>query len=586
MNEHDLQKEDYLQIANYLNGVVEGEVTVRDIDREKVARDTSLFYVKPEILVFPKNSDDIAKVLAFCTEQRKRGYDLHIAMRAAGTCMTGGPLSTSIVLDTTKFMNKVSHVTEESATTEPGVYYRDFEKETLKAGWLMPSYPASRELAAMGGIISNNSGGEKTLVYGKTEKYVQSLGVVYANGEKDLLRPYGMEELTEKMNEQSEGGRIHKEMYHLITENYDAIMAAKPSVSKNSSGYYLWNVYNKEQGIFDLSKLVIGSQGTLAAVTLATIVGIKPKTHSRMIVMFAPSTVHLGEIIVRMLTHKPETLESYDDHTFKIAMKFFKDIAKRMGGNMITLGLQFIPEFMMVLTGGVPKIILMAEFTGDSEEDVEKQVASAYEDMKSFKLPIKRTYSERQAKKYWTFRRESFSLLRQNLAGMRTAPTIDDLVVHPKDLPEFLPKLDAIFSKDIYKDLVYTVAGHMGDANFHIIPLVDIHQEGITDVLHTLMDEVFALVFEFKGSMSGEHNDGLLRTSYLPKMFSPEIISLFEKTKTIFDPQGTLNPMKKVHANKDFAWSHIDMGVKVEEKKPEPKIIQIEKIESLVTGVK
>jgi FAD/FMN-containing dehydrogenase len=455
-------------------------------------------------------------------------------------------------------MNHVTAVTEHSATAEPGVYYRDFEKKTLGEGWLMPSYPASRELAAIGGIVSNNSGGEKTLTYGKTENYVQSLEVVYANGKRDLLHAFQGDDLTVKMQEPSEGGRIHKEMFALINENYDTIMSAKPTVSKNSSGYYLWNVYNKSTGVFDLSKLVVGSQGTLACVSAATFTGVTPKNHSQMIVMFVPSTVHLGEIIVKMLKHKPETLESYDDHTFKIAMKFFKDIALRMGGNMFLLGLQFLPEFWMVLRGGVPKIILMAEFTGTTREEVDAQVSQAYEDMKSFNLPIKRTHSEGESKKYWTFRRESFSLLRSRMQGLRTAPTIDDIVVHPLDLPEFLPKLDIIFKKDIYKDLVYTVAGHMGDANFHIIPLIDIHKEGIKDVLHQLMDEVFDLVFQYKGSMSGEHNDGLLRTAYLPKMFSPEIIQLFEKTKAIFDPDGILNPGKKVHGDKEFAWNHVD----------------------------
>jgi FAD/FMN-containing dehydrogenase len=381
---------------------------------------------------------------------------------------------------------------------------------------------------------------------------------VYANGKRDIIHAFEGDDLALKLKEESEGGRIHREMYDLITQNYDTIMKAKPTVSKNSSGYYLWNVYNKETGVFDLSKLVVGSQGTLTCVSAVTFTGVAPKNHSRMIVMFVPSTVHLGDIVVKMLTHKPETLESYDDHTFKIAIKFFKDIALRMGGNMISLGLQFLPEFWMVLTGGVPKIILMAEFTGDTEEEVEAQVQAAYDDMKSFNLPIKRTHKEWEAKKYWTFRRESFALLRSRMKGMRTAPTIDDIVVHPKDLPEFLPKLDEIFKKEIYKDLVYTVAGHMGDANFHIIPLIDIHQEGIVDVLHTLMDEVFDLVFQYQGSMSGEHNDGLLRTSYLPKMYSPEIIALFEKTKAIFDPEGVLNPGKKVHGNKEFAWSHID----------------------------
>ncbi len=554
-----MNQPNYQDILKDISRLLKGDATLAEFDRERVARDTSLFYVKPEIVVYPRVAPDISAVLTYVSQKKSEGFDIAVSMRAAGTCMTGGPLCYSIVIDTTKYMNHVTDVTSTEATAEPGVYYRDFEKYTLKAGWLMPSYPASRELAAIGGIVSNNSGGEKTLVYGKTEDYVQSLDVVYANGARDLLRALHGEEIIKKLSENSEGGRIHKEIFELVNENYDVIKAAKPTVSKNSSGYYLWNVYDKETGIFDLSKLVVGSQGTLAAVTSATLTGIIPKVHSRMIVMFVPSTVHLGEIIVKMLQHKPETLESYDDHTFKIAIKFFKDIALRMGGNMFTLGFQFLPEFWMALTGGIPKIILMAEFTGDSEEEVDTQVASAYADMKSFKLPIKRTKSERESKKYWTFRRESFNLLRQKLKGMRTAPTIDDIVVHPLDLPEFLPKLETIFQQEKFKDLTYTVAGHMGNANFHIIPLVDIHQEGIVEVLHQLMDEVYTLVFLYKGSMSGEHNDGLLRTSYLPKMFSPEIITLFEKTKAIFDPLGILNPGKKVHGDKDFAWSHIDI---------------------------
>lgn len=567
----------YKNILNDLQQAVVGDITTLDVDREKFARDTSLFYVKPEIVVYPKNRTHISNLLAYATEARKHDIDISVTFRSAGTCMTGGPLTQSILVDTTRYLTHISDVTESSATAEPGVYYRDFEKRTLEKGWLMPSYPASRELAAIGGMVSNNAGGEKTLTYGKTEKYIQSLDVVYANGERDLVRAFTSEELEAKMNEQNEGGRIHREMYALITEHYDTIMKAKPTVSKNSSGYYLWNVYNKETGVFDLSKLVVGSQGTLAAVASATLTGVKPKDHSRMIVMFVPSTVHLGEIIVKMLTHKPESIESYDDHTFKIAIKFFKDIALKMGGNMITMGIQFLPEFWMVLTGGVPKIILMAEFAGDSEEDVEAQVARAYEDMKSFKLPIQRTRSEWESKKYWTFRRESFNLLRSRLAGMRTAPTIDDIVVHPQDLPEFLPKLDAIFSKDAYKGLIYTIAGHMGDANFHVVPLIDIHTEGIVDTLHQLMDEVFTLVFEYKGSMSGEHNDGLLRSSYLPKMFAPEIITLFEKTKNIFDPLHVLNPGKKVFADKEFAWKHIDMEQKSVEKKVEAKVIVVQK---------
>lgn len=544
------------ELRDELAALLEGDVSIDDQDLEKVSRDTSLFYVKPRVVVFPKHRDDIQKLVSYVLSKKQQGEDISLTARAAGTCMTGGPLNESIVFDTTRYMNHVTDVTDKEAKSEPGVFYRDFEPHTLEKGWIMPSYPASRELSAIGGIVSNNSGGEKTLIYGKTERYVKELEVVYANGETDTLRSLNESELKDKIEKGGEGGRIHKEMYDLITSNYDAIMNAKPTVTKNSSGYYLWNVYNREAKTFDLSKLVVGSQGTLAMVTRATITGIVPKMHRRMLVLFIPSTVHLGEIIPVLLKHQPETMESYDDHTFKIAIKFFKDIALRMGGNMFTLGFQFLPEFWMALTGGVPKIVLMAEFAGDSEDEVERQITQAYEELKQFDLPMKKTASDQESKKYWTFRRESFNLLRKRLQGMRTAPSIDDICVHSKDLPEFLPKLEAIFSK--YPELIYTVAGHMGDANFHIIPLIDIHKEGIIDSIHRLMDDVYTLVLEYKGTISAEHNDGLLRTPYLPKMFNEETMKLFEKTKEIFDKNRIFNPHKKVHGSMEYSFSKVD----------------------------
>lgn len=550
---------DYLAIKEDLSKIIKGDVLNEGIDLERVSYDTSIFTLKPELLVYPKSEEDISELLKYVNKKKVDGFDISVAFRSAGTCMTGGPLSNSIVVDTTKYLNKIISVDEVSGVVEPGVYYRDFEKETLKHGWLMPSYPASRDLAAMGGIISNNSGGEKTLMYGKTEKYIKSLNVVYANGEKDTLKELNKEELENKIKENTESGRIHKEIFNLINSNYDFINSKKPNVSKNSSGYYLWNVYDKERETFDLSKLVVGSQGTLSFVTSSEITGIKPSKNKKMLVVFIKSLKEIGDIVVALLKYKPESIESYDDHTFNIAIKFFFDIAKKLGGNMIKLAFSFIPEFFLVLTGGVPKIILIAEFTGDDIEEINERLNNAYKELNVFDVKLRVVDTDDEAKKYWTFRRESFNLLRRKLKGRRTVPTIDDIVVHPMDLPTFLKELDEILSQEKYKDLVYTVAGHMGDANFHIIPIVDMKKDGMKETLHILMDEVYTLVFKYNGSMSGEHNDGLLRTPYLNKMFGEDMVKLFEKTKDIFDPNHILNPMKKVYGDKNFAWEHVDI---------------------------
>ncbi len=538
-----------------LQNKIKGDVLIDEVTIETYSRDASLFYVRPQAVVFPKDKNDVVNIIKYVTEKKKEGMDISVSGRSAGTDIGGGSLTESIVMVFTKYMNHMLEVNKDFAIAETGMYYKDFEKQTLKHKWLMPSYPASRDLCALGGIISNNSGGEKTLTYGKTEKYIKETEVVFANGETDIIKSLNKRELEEKMRENTESGRIHKEIFNLITKNEDVINKNKPTVTKNSSGYYIWNVYDEEKGIFDLNKLIVGSQGTLAMVTSAKITGVTPKKHSRMLVIFLKSFKDLGDIVPALLKHKPETIESYDDHTFKIAMKFLPEIIQKMGGNFLTLGFKFIPEAIAVLTGGVPKLILMAEWVGDDEDELKRIVQIAHDDMKRFPSEKRMIEDEKEAKKYWTFRRESFNLLRKKLKGFRTAPTVDDLCVHAKDLPEYLPKLQAIFDK---YNFIYSIQGHVGDANFHVYPLIDVEQKNVMKDLYQMMDEAYDLTFSYKGSMSGEHNDGILRTPYLEKMFGKEMNDIFKDIKNIFDPQNILNPGKKVNGTLEYAFSHID----------------------------
>ncbi len=538
-----------------IEGLIEGDVDITEKTLETHSVDTSIFKVKPSIVVFPKNENDIVKLVIFARGKRQEGVNLTLTARAAGTCMSGGSLTDSIQLDTSRYMNHIIETGEGYGISEPGVFYRDFEAETMKSGYLMPSYPASRELCAIGGIVNNNSGGEKTLTYGKTEKYVREVRIVLADGSVENFKKLSTLELTEKVKEDSLSGRIHKNLYELISENYEHIMKSKPQVSKNSAGYYLWNVYDRESGIFDIPKLITGSQGTLGIMTQVTFDLVKPKTHSRMLVIFLKDLIKLPEIIKEVLAFKPESFESFDDHTFKIAMKFFPDIAKRMKGNLFTLGIQFIPEFLMVLSGGVPKLILMAEFAGDSEEEVDALLTEAYERVHLLGYNARAIHSPREAKKYWTFRRESFNLLRSKMRGLRTAPFIDDFVVRPEYLLDFLPKLEKVLAK---YDLIYTIAGHVGDGNFHIIPLMDLHENKSIATIENLSKEVYDLIREYKGSITGEHNDGLVRTPFLYEMYDEKMIQLFKETKEIFDKEYLFNPRKKVGGDLAYSFEHID----------------------------
>ncbi len=538
-----------------LQEIIEGEVSTTEEDITRASRDASIFSVRPEVVVYPKNSSDIQKIVKWVSDHKTVSPELSITARAAGTCMSGGSLSESVILDVTKHLNHVIEVGEDYAVTEPGVYYRDFEAETKKKGLIMPSYPASREIAAMGGIINNNAGGEKSLSYGKTERYVREMRMVLSDGNEYSFSPLTMTELEAKKGQQNFEGQVYREMHALIETNYDAIIKAKPDVSKNSAGYYLWNVWDKQAGSFDLTKLFVGAQGTLGIMTQAKLGLIKPKTYSKLLVIFLNDLLPLGQIVNDVLKFKPETFECYDDQTLKIAVDFLPQLIKQMKGGIFSMFLKFVPELKMAMMGGIPKLVLIAEFTSDDEADAVTRLQQAELVAKKYNAKTHQVSDTTEGDKYWIIRRESFNMLRHHAGHKHTAPFIDDIAVHPAQLPEFLPKLNALIRQ--YKGLTYTIAGHAGDANFHVIPLMDFHDEANRKAIPELSEKVYDLVASMHGSITAEHNDGLIRTPYLGKMFSPEILDLFQQTKNIFDPQNIFNPGKKVGGNLEYSLKHM-----------------------------
>jgi len=519
------------------------------------SHDASLFEVKPQVVVFPKDTEDLKALVKFVSENKKNNSSLSLTARSAGTDMSGGAVNDSIIVAFQKYFNHVT-IDKDIATTEPGVFYKDFESKTLKNNLIFPSYPASREICAMGGIVNNNSGGEKSLEYGKTEQYVKKVKAVLSDGNEYVLKPLSYEELNEKMGLKNFEGEIYTKMYKLINENYDEIQKARPQVSKNSAGYYLWNVWDSENKIFDLTKLFVGAQGTLGLVTQASIQLLPTKKYSEMMIVYLNDLSSLGKIINTVLLLKPESFETYDNHTLLLAIKFFTGFAKKLGTkNFITLAWQFLPDFLMLVTGGIPKLVLQVEFTSNQRHELNDKIARLKENLLPFNLKINIAPNKKAEKKYWLIRRESFNLLRHKVKDKHTAPFIDDFIVKPEYLTEFLPKLNNILHK--YPNLTYTIAGHLGDGNFHIIPLMRIEDPEQREIIPTLAKEIYELVIKYKGSITAEHNDGLIRTPYLKQMYGEKIIHLFEETKKIFDPQNIFNPRKKVFGNLDFAMNHI-----------------------------
>lgn len=286
-----------------------------------------------------------------------------------------------------------------------------------------------------------------------------------------------------------------------------------------------------------------------------------------MLLIFLKDLKDLGKVRELVLKGKPESFESYDNQTFKVAIKFLPAFLKKIFRrnkedkskvSFLRLIFSFWREIYMLLTFGMPKLFLITEFTGDEEEEILKRVEKVKESLennfknKQIKSRVIKTDFEKE--KYWTMRRESFNLLRQRVRGYHTAPFIDDIIVRGEKLEEFLIELIPILNK--YK-LLYTIAGHVGDGNLHIIPLMNFDKQGAVEkdiqIIRDCSKEVYNLIHKFNGSITAEHNDGLIRTPFLFEMYDREMLKMFKEVKNIFDEKNILNPNKKVPITDDFS---------------------------------
>jgi len=537
-------------VLHALTNSVAGDIHVGDALVKEYSRDWSLFAVEPQLVVEPKTVEDIKTVVTTVAKYKAEFPALSITGRSAGTDMTGGPLNESIILGCTKYLNYFSvDAAALRATLQPGVFYRDFEAEAGPLALSMPSYPASKSLSAVGGITMNNSGGERTLRYGQTRDFVDQVKMVLADGNEYTFGPLTRNELAAKRALSTFEGQVYRDIADLIDEHWDVIQAAAPTVSKNSSGYALWRVYDAESGTFDLAQLFVGSQGTLGILTEVTWRLVVDKPHRRTIPIFFKDWSDMPDVVNQLREHDLETLEAFDDETLLLGIRFMPQIAKLVGENILLFAWRFWPEAMIgIRMLGVPKLIILAEVAEETPAAADAKAADVVAALASHRVWLRPPLDEQAAEKYWLMRRNSFKILTEQTKGKRSAPFVEDFCIDPDLVPEFLPKAFALLKRHGIKA---NIAGHAGNGNFHIIPLMDLRQESEQTKILPVADEFYALVAEYHGSISAEHNDGILRTPYLEGMFGAKMTALFAAVKHIFDPQNIFNPGKKVAGSRD-----------------------------------
>ncbi len=536
---------------------IQGEVSTNLNARQRVSQDASIYEVVPDVVVRPKDEADISALVSYVSSQKKMYPKLAITPRSAGTDMSGGPLGSSIVIEMTPHFNKVPSVKDGLLHVQPGVYVRDIDPLLDKLGLQLGCVPASRQLCTIGGIVANNAGGEQSLRYGNADRSVKELTVVLADGKPYIVKPLTKKQLDKKLSESTYEADLYRKVYTLIENNYDTIKNARPRVNKNSMGYNLWSVWDRDTGIFDMTQLFTGSQGTLGIITDIKIETVHKAPYSGLLLAYLPSTKRLGEIIAKVMEHSPATFEGFDDVTFNLGIRYFKTFRRQLGTKEYLRQQAALASSVAKFKGHLPNIVLMIGFDGESHNEVVSKINLLQADLKRYKIRTDIESDEQSSAPFWQIRRASLALLRHQIHGRYASPFIDDMAVEPRYLTKFIPELRKIIRK--YK-LPATIQGHFGDGNFHIIPLMDIKSPNEQAKLEPVMRELIPIVLKYGGTMAGEHNDGMVRGSWLPAVFGNDVAAHFREIKEIFDPLYIFNPHKKTDASWEYSMSHIRSG--------------------------
>jgi FAD/FMN-containing dehydrogenase len=522
------------KVAHYLQEHLMGEVMTSPDARRFFATDASVLSLTPAVIVYPRNENDVRKTARFTWQLAERGRVIPITARGAGTDLSGAALSNGVILAFPAHMHKILELDNKSGivTVEPGINYGKLQQALNTHDRFLPPYPASMEYSTIGGAVANNSSGEKSIKYGDTRDYVRSLRLVLANGEVIETGRLSKRDFSKKLGLATFEGEIYRAVDALIEENAAIIeKSAITGVTKNSAGYFLSDVKRKD-GSFDLTPLIVGSQGTLgivSEVTLETEV-VTPNTILIAAQFDDLEKAQMAVMELRDMPDMPSAVEMVDDQLLNIIDKINPNQLKD------------------VITKPFPRVVMLIEFDSASERMQKRLVKKTEKMLDKLGATYQMETDPLEQEKLWKIRHASATIVAHAEGNTKALPIIEDGIVPPERFREYIEGLYAIFDR---AHLQAAVWGHAGDAHLHVQPFLDLSQVGDRQKVFKLMDEYYNLVIDLGGSIAGEHGEGRLRAPYLVKQYGPELYTVFQKLKQIFDPYGTLNPGVKVNASLD-----------------------------------
>ncbi|MEI6480682.1 MAG: FAD-binding oxidoreductase [Candidatus Saccharibacteria bacterium] len=525
------------KVAQYLQEHLSGEVMHTPALRKYFSTDGGVFTVTPSIIVYPRSESDVRKVARFTWQLAERGRVIPITARGSGTDLGSAAVGSGAVLVFPAHMNRILEFDGKSGDVviEPGINYGTLQQTLHTHGRFLPPYPSSMAYSTVGGAIANNASGEKTIKYGNTRDFVKSLRVVLANGEVIETKRLSKRELSKKKGLTTLEGELYRALDGLLEDNKSTIDGMQLNVSKNSAGYDLADVKRKD-GSFDLTPLLVGSQGTLGIVTEATIKTVPHNTETTLIAAYFDDLQVVESVIheIKKLPETPSAMELVDENLLKFIDEHHPNQLKG------------------IVTKPFHKLIVLIEFDNANARVQKKMAKRVTKILTKANVTYVLETEEEAKEELWRIRQSSAAVVSHSEGNVKALPIIEDGIVPSDKFHDYIKACYELFDKYSLKVALW---GHAGNANLHMQPFLDLSQVGDRQKVFKIIDEYYAMVIGMGGSTSGEHNDGRLRAPYLKQLYGEAVYTVFQKVKLIFDPYGTLNPGVKINVSSDEAKS-------------------------------
>ena len=513
---------DYFEIEAELKKRVEGDIRFDKYSRLLYSTDASIYQIEPIGVVVPRHKGDVQAVIEIANR-----LGVSVLPRGGGTSLAGQTVGHSIVLDFSKYMQNVLEVNKEElwCRVEPGLVQDELNAYVRGMGLQFGPDTSTSNRANIGGMTGNNSAGAHSLTYGKTLDHVLELTVLLSDGSEVALKDLSPDEVARKSKNDTVEGRAYREVFRLAEQHKNEIRARYPKIMRRVSGYNL-DEFIKPQP-FNLSRMLVGSEGTLATVVEAKMRLVPKPKWTAMDVIHFTDDIEALEAAQAILQTAPYALESTD--------KMILDLAR---GNIVqSQRLGFVQ--------GNPSSLLMVEYAGETEAEVRAQVEKLEELRKRENIGYAATlaFKPEEVKTIWGVRKAGLGLLLGTKGDKKPIAFVEDAAVEPAKLPEFIKRFREIVARH---DTVAGYYGHCSVGCMHIRPLINLKEESERNKMVSIANAIADLVLEFDGAMSGEHGDGLARSHFNLKLFGPALYDAFRQVKRAFDPKNLMNPGKIV----------------------------------------